>query len=77
METDCSEACRERQVAYLDQHLSLVRSLAPNREATQDSMSRSDSVVQLGLKPRFLCIIQRVCVCGWVMASEGSVYRFI
>lgn len=70
METECSEACRKRQVAYLDQRLSLVRSLAPNREATQDSMSRSDSVVRLGLKPRFLCIIQHVCV--WVMASEGS-----
>lgn len=43
MESERSEECRERQVAYLDQRMSLVRSLAPNREASQDSMSRSDA----------------------------------
>lgn len=49
METESSEECWEQQVAYLEQHSSLVRSLAPDREEAQDSMSNCDSVARLGL----------------------------
>lgn len=70
METERSEECQEWQVANLDQHLSLVRSLAPDREVTRDSMSQCDSVAGLGLKPRFLRIIQCVFVCLCVRDSK-------
>lgn len=56
--------CRERQVACPDWDSSLVKSLTPSREVTQDSRSQCDTfLARQGLKPRFLLIIQRVCVC--------------